>query len=187
MKELIKKRDEAERVLKAAQGKIIELTDRHDQLTKEIRSIADSKQNAERAKKQALNKLVIGEISQSELDIAKKDLQNLTQSEAEMQEVFEAVQRARESLIREIPNFNNALFVSERDIWDAIYEAIKLNIQTAIGDMFLKAYAAKNEAGGGSYEGIMRDILGQMPPTNEVQDLKRQIAKEFKLNYFDQR
>jgi DNA repair exonuclease SbcCD ATPase subunit len=185
LKELIKKRGEAEKALKAAQGKIIELTGRGDQLAKEIRGIADSKQKAEQAKKQALDKFVIGEISQSELDIIKKKLQEITQTEAELQELLEATKRARESLTKAIPNFNDALSVANRAIWDSIYETIKLDIQTAVGDLWVKAYASKNEAGGGSYEGIMRDILGQMPAYDIVQDLKGQVAKEYGLNYFE--
>lgn len=187
MKGFVKRRDEAEKALKAAQGKITELTGRYDQLTKEIRGITDSKQKAEQAKKQALDKFVIGELSQSELDITKKKLQDITQAEAELQELLEATQRTRESLIKEIPNFNNALSVSERAVWAAIYEAIKLDIQTAIGDKWLKAYTAKLEAGGVSLEGLRLDIFGSMPAPDVVQDLKGQVAKEFGLDYFDQR
>lgn len=185
MKELIRKRNEAEKALKAAQGKITELTGRYDQLTKEIRIIADSKQKADQAKKQALDNFVIGKISQSELDGIRKKLQDITQAETELHELLEATQRARESLIKAIPNFNNVLSVAERDIWAAIYEAIKLDIQTAIGNKWLKAYAAKLETGSASYQSLYADIFGEMPAYDIVENTKQQIAKEFGLDYFE--
>lgn len=185
LKELKRKRDEAENALKAAQGKITELEARHGQLNKEIAAFADSKQKAERAKKNALDKFVIGEISQGELDVVKKKLQDITQAETELQELLEATQRAKESLIKAIPDFNNVLSAAERAIWTFVYEAIKLDIQTAVGGLWFKAYASKLETGSASYQELYADIFGQMPPSNEIQDLIGQVAKEYGLDYFE--
>lgn len=187
LKELLKNRAEAEKTLKATQGKIIELTGRGDQLSKEIVAFADSKQKAERAKKQALDKFVIGEIPQSEVDITKKKLRDVTQAEAELQELLEATARARESLIKTIPDFNNVLFAAEKAIWTSIYEAIKKDIQVAVGDLWFNAYAAKLGTGFASYQALYADIFGQIPTSDVVEDVKLQVAKEFGLDYFDRK
>lgn len=79
------------------------------------------------------------------------------------------------------------LSIAERAIWTFVYEAIKKDIQVAVGDLWFKAYASKLETGSASYQELYADIFGQMPASDIVENTKGQVAKEYGLDFFNRR
>lgn len=186
LKDLFRKRDEAENALKAAQGKVTELTARGDQLQREIAGIAGSKEKAKSEKAKVLEVYVVdntNKVLKENYDQAKRRFKDIEEAEAELNEILTATERARISLIESIPKLKQALDASEVEIWQEIMRDILSKITPSTKELITKAFTAG--AHGGQCITSYQDFILNLFPQPPIDDMNA-IKKSLELEYFGQ-
>lgn len=176
-KDLIRQRDEAEKVIQTAKQQISDITLKIDRQQREINELPTLKRNTESAKQKALDQFVIGEISQADLDKAKKTYGDALQAEAEAAELLESMNRAKDSLTKAWPVLQRKLEITKEEIWKYIQDELKSKIR--IHETIEKAFVAGSQAHcSGDYVNFIRSLFPQ-PSFERVNELKKAIEREY--------
>lgn len=179
VKELLSKYEGLRCELEEAKKKPAILAEKNRAANKRYDELKNLIYNAESRKDRALINFAAGDISEDELEKARKSLDGLRKEKLDIEEFMNASEKANLQIQKTISDLSVKLHGCKHEFWNAVAGELKSKINSDVIAKVGSVYAARSLAGGvGSYEGFLRQLF-PMPPIDEAQSLQRELAEEY--------
>lgn len=177
MKELINTKKEAEIALRSAKEKVSELEAKRKALESELPLLETEIKKAEKTKDDAFSRFALGEISDVKLEDVRKAYGLTIDKQTKAQELVKGIEKAKETLIKSIPQLQQAVQNAERELWNHILQDITAKITQR--ELIERAFAVAASHGlCSSYQDFLVRTLPQ-PSIERVEKLRAELEKEY--------
>jgi len=138
--------DTAREALNATLKQLGAISQKIDNLSNEIPVSRETKARAELKRKKVLEDICLEKASQRELDAARLTVEEAARHYSDSEELLAAMIKTKDALEVKVPEQTSALQRAERTLWLEIYAELREQLNTVVGDLLIKVFAAASKA-----------------------------------------